>query len=280
MLPKEVFLAAGLGGAVAATVILLCLWRRTARGCTVALALGAGYATGHTLVAGWTSLPPRDATQWLPYFGLLSVIVATPDPFFRPKQSVRIGVWAIISALGAGLLLRPMFQYSWGRLEGTLYLLCIVIGILLLTWSLEAIENRQSGLSALLWFATMVSGGTCIALMLSGSLLLGQLALVLTGVVSICFLLVLLFQIQAHRSCGAVPLVLLLAGLWLSGQFYAALPLWSTVLLAIAPGLSLLVADRPQPHRQRIFWLRSALVGASVTLAVIVAYRASPPLDY
>ena len=276
----EALLAAGLCEAVTATVIFLAVWRRIASSCTVAVALSAGYATGHALVAGWPSLPPRDATQWLFCFAVLAFIVALADAFIRSRRNLRIALWTIICSAASGLLLRPMFQHSWGRVEGWLYLLCIVIWLVLLTWSLEVIESRPSGLSTLLWFATVVSAGTCAALMLSGSLLLGELAFVFTGAAGISFLLVRLFPVQTRPIGAAVPLVLLLGGLWLSGHFYAELPLSSLLLLAVAPALGLFAVQRGERWHWKAFLLQSALVGAPVILAVVVAYHASPPLDY
>ena len=80
-------------------------------------------------------------------------------------------------------------------------------------------------------------------------------------------------------------MVVLLAGLWVNGYFYAELPALSALLFALALVLpALLPAMTAALGNSRIvakpFLLRAAVVGVPVAIAVFIALRASPSLDY
>src|SRR5207244_4186145 len=78
-------------------------------------------------------------------------------------------------------------------------------------------------------------GGAGVALIFSGSLLLGQLAGILSAMAATCFLLIIAVRTPFHPSGTAGPLSLVCAGLWVSGFFFAELPGASALLLALAP---------------------------------------------
>jgi len=69
-----------------------------------------------------------------------------------------------------------------------------------------------------------------------------------------------------------------LAALLASGYFFAELPPLSAALLAFGPTLALTT------HRMSLsittFALRLGLVSVPVAVALILAFRSSPPLDY
>jgi len=112
-------------------------------------------------------------------------------------------------------------------------------------------------------------------LMLSGSMLLGQFAVVLGAAV---FGSLVLTARKVALGRGIVPVfTLLLVPLLLSGYFFAELPASSAALIAFAPVLALI------PIRMRAiptFPVRAALMSVPILVALVLAFRSSPPLSY
>jgi hypothetical protein len=276
---KQMLPSAALAAAVAgALLFVFARWWKSASRCAGAIAIGAGYVAGHVLAAGWSPFPPRHATHWLFWFAVIGVSVAVADALVRPKGIVRLATWAIICTIACRLILQPKFRYAWSAAEGWLSVIAIALGVVVLTCSLDLVERRPFGTASLFSVTTVLCGGTCVALMLSGSLLLGALACILSAISATCFLLVIVGAAPSHPSGAAVPLGLVCAGLWLSGFFCAELPAPSAVLLAIAPALALLPVGENSQLRWRGLACRIVFIAVPVVLAVVIAFRLSPPL--
>jgi hypothetical protein len=253
------------------------LWR--ANNWADAVALAIGYAGGHAVTAGWPAFPPSEATQWLPYFALATMFLAVLDVFLRPAGSLRALIWILCCAGLLRLLLKPKFQYGWSLPEGILWIAGLAAGMLVLGSSLDAAVRRDSTSSSLV--LTIVACGTGATLMLSGSMLLGLLAMVLAAALGAILVVAFLFP-NAVEGRGAVPVtVALLASFWLSGYFYAELPPASALLLAAAsfPALLLISLSEKVPSWRDLL-LRASLVIVPVVISVLLAIHASPPLDY
>jgi hypothetical protein len=277
---KQMLPSAALAAAVAAALLfVLARWWKTASRFAGAIAIGVGYIAGHVLAAGWEPFPPRSATHWLFWFAVIGAIAAAADALVRPKGRIRLLTWAIICTIACRLILQPKFSYAWGAVEGWLWVFAITLGVVGLTSTLKLIERRPFGPATLFSVTAVLGAGTCIALMLSGSLLLGQLAGVLTAIAAICFLLIIAVKAPFHPSGAVVPLILLCAGLWLSGFFYAELPAASALLLAFAPASALLPVGK-ENSPWRTLACRIAIIAVPVAIAVALAFQASPPLDY
>jgi hypothetical protein len=278
---KQMVPSAALAAAVAALLLFVfARWWKSANRCAGAVAIGAGYVAGHVLAAGWSPFPPRHATHWLFWFAVIGVVAAVADALVRPKGTVRLVAWAIICPIACRLILQPKFSYAWSAAEGWLRVFAIAFGIVVLTFCLDRVERRPFGTATLFSVATVLCGGTCVALILSGSLLLGQLAGVLSAIAAACFLLIMAVRVPFHPSGAAAPLSLVCAGLWLSGFFYAELPAASALVLGLAPALALLPVAKESHSQSRVLAYRTAFVAVPVALAVVLAYHASPPLDY
>lgn len=268
-LPGIAAAACGAGAVLAPAA----LWRKTRW--AAPLAAGFGYLCGHLAIAGLPAFPPAEAVQWLPPFALAAMLAGLLHSSRPARLRVRIAVWAPLCAAALFFLLRTKFRSDWPPREGALWLAGLVAGMTLLAACCERIAGDDPALPALL--AAIVSGGTSAALMLSGSLLLGGLALGLTVALAISAVAAF-FGLSPGR--GAVPaIVLLLASLWLSGLFYADLPPASVALLAGAFGGGLIPIGRKMP-RWKMFAAKAALTGLVVAGALAVAFHASPPLDY
>jgi hypothetical protein len=277
---KQMLPSAALAAAVAAALLFVfaCWWKSASR-CAGAIAIGAGYVAGHVLAAGWSPLPPRHAIHWLFWFAVIGVIAAAADAFVRPKGTVRLVTWAIICTIACRLILQPKSSYGWSTAEGWLRVLAIALGVVVLTCCLDLVERRPFGTATLFSVTTVLCGGACVALILSGSLLLGQLACILTAIAATCFLIIA-GTASFHPSGAAAPLSLVSAGLWLSGFFYAELPAASALLLALAPAMALLLVGKESHSQWRLVAYRTAFVAIPVAIAVVLAFHASLPLDY
>jgi hypothetical protein len=278
---KQMLPSAALAAAVAAALLFVfARWWKSASRCGGAIAIGAGYVAGHVFAAGWPLFPPRNATHWLVSFAVIGVITAAADALVRPKGTVRLVTWAIICTIACRLILQPKFSYAWSAAEGWLRVFSIALGVVVLTCCLDLVERRPFGAATLFSVTTILCGGAFIALILSGSLLLGQLAGILMAVAVTCFLLIIAVTAPFHPSGAAGPLSLVCAGLWVSGFFYAELPAASALLLALAPAIALLPVGKESYSQSRVLAYRIAFVAVPVALAVVVALHASPPLDY
>jgi hypothetical protein len=276
---KQMLPSAALAATVAgALLFVFARWWKSASPCAGAIAIGAGYVAGHVLAAGWAPLPPRHATHWLFWFAVIGVNAAVADALVRPKGTVRLVAWGVICTIACRLILQPKFNYAWSAAEGWLWVLAIALGVVVLTCCLDRIERSPFGSATLFSIMTTLCGGTCVALMLSGSLLLGALAYILIAISATCFFLVIAVTAPLHPSGAAVPLGLVCAGLWLSGFFYAELPAPSAMLFAIAPALALVPVGKESHSRWRGVACRTAFVAVPVVLAVVIAFRLSPPL--
>jgi hypothetical protein len=250
------------------------LWK--ANSWTDAIAVGAGYAVGHAVTAGWPAFPPIEATQWLPYFGIAVTILAVIDTLLRPPGSVRVVIWFLCCAGISSLLLTSKFQYGWSLFVGILWIAGLATAMLVLTSFLDRAAQRDASISLPLILA-IVAGGTGLALMLSGSMLLGQLALVLAGAFGAIVIVGTLLP-NTINGRGIAPVsATLLCGLWLSGYFFSELPSVSGLLLLVSPipALMLVLFDESGNPRRGLL-LRAILVAAPVALAVFLAFEASP----
>ena len=208
------------------------LWK--ANSWTDAIAVGVGYAVGHAVTAGWPAFPPIEATQWLPYFGIAVTILAVIDTLLRTPGLVRVVIWFLCSAGILSVLLASKFQYGWSLFIGILWIAGLATAMLVLTIFLDRVAQRDASISLPLILA-IVAGGTGLALMLSGSMLLGQLALVLAGAFGAIVIVGTLLP-NAINGRGIAPVsATLLCGLWLSGYFFSELPSVCGLLLLVSP---------------------------------------------
>ena len=274
---KQILPAVLLALSVAAGVQGLVWWlgtRRAQRALTP-VALGLGYFFGHFLITGWTPFPPTDTTNWLPYVGLAAVGLGV---FWRafPKAAFAGASLALLAVGALRLLLEAKFRYGWTAGQGWIGVIVLGIGVALLGVILSALVRRSSAAIEFPFVVLIVGAGSSGALMLSGSFLLGQFGAVLVG--GICGALALGIRGSAEIE-GIVPVVSVLLGVLLvSGYFFADLPGLSALLLAAAPVLALIPTGRLSGLSAAAF--RIGLVSLPVATAVILAFRASPPLYY
>ena len=240
------------------------------------LAIGLAYFSGHLAITGWMSFPPADTTNWLPYFALAAAVLGASCGVLPIKAWARVLIFALVSAGALRLLLKPKFQYGWPLGEGWLWVACLVCALGFLAVILDALARRAVTAAEIPAILLIVSAGAFGGLMLSGSILLGQFAAVLAGAVFGS----LVFTIRrVNLGRGIVPVFSLLVGaLLVSGYFFAELPASSAALIAFAPAIALLPIN--MPSKLVAFGIRAALVSVPAIVALVLAFRSSPPLSY
>jgi hypothetical protein len=273
---KQILPAAIIALMVAAGICGFALYwgKERARGALVPAAVGLAYLSGHFAIAGWVTFPPVDTTNWLPYFALAAAVLGVSCAMLTLGAWARVLIFAVVSAGALRLLLKPKFQYGWTPGEGWLWVACLACAIVLLAVILDALGRRPATAVEMPAFLLLTCAGTFGALMLSGSILLGQFAAVLGSAV---FGGLVFTARKTALGRGIVPVFsLLLATLLISGYFFAELPASSALLLAFASAFGLV----PLALRSKFlaFSVRTALVSLPILIALVLAFRASPPL--
>lgn len=273
---------------VASTIVALGLIiaarLRSAQSWACAAALALAYVGGHAMtIARWPALPPVDSIDWLLYFALGTLIFPILEVLRAPSSGwLRWLVWAAFSGSFLSALLRPKFRYGWSVIEGWLWLGGLLAIMLFLAWCLETIVVRSSARIALPLILAIIMGGTAIALLVSGSILLGQLASIVEVTILVAFVIGCWIP-TLLPSRGAVPvLTTLFTGLLVCGTFYSELPVLSAALLIIAPGATLIPVNRKNGGKAATasMWVHAGLVSVTVAMAVVLALHSSPPLEY
>jgi hypothetical protein len=238
------------------------------------LALGAAYAAGHIFITGWPSFPPKDTTNWLPYFAVIAAVLGAFWTTSNKKRWIIQLTFAVFCAGALCLLLRPKFQYGWSLVQGSVWVFCLTIVVLFVALILEMLFRRSTLPIEVPILLLIVSGGTFGSLLLSGSMLLGQFAAVLSA----ALFGTLILGVRQKVRCSIPVFSLIEAAILLCGFFFASLPAISGALLALAPVVALIPLD--SSRRYSALAIRAILIIVPVAVALIVAFRASPPLDY
>jgi hypothetical protein len=186
-----------------------------------------------------------------------------------------MSILALLTVGGLRLLLNPKFQYGWSIFVGAAWvgaLLVLTLGIALV---FDTLAQRQVMTGETVAFFLLICGGTFVALMISGSIFLGQCAAVLGAAVaggSVLFAK----DIAAARS--TMPLFsLLLVTLLVSGYFFAELPPVTASLIMVAPLFGLIPIRMPGAFLSA--GIRIILVAVPIIVALFLAFRASPPFS-
>lgn len=276
--------AVALAGAVA--VIGSALGRRSRNApvarTLVALLPAAAYSTGHFIVTGWTAVPPADTTNWLPYFGLAAAALVSSPPR-RPSQTARLAVFGLLCIVAMRLLLAPKFRYFWSSEQGWLWVTGLTALTLLAAAGFAVAERRSSPPLEPPLLLSLLPAGTAVALMLSGSFLLGIFAAVLSA----AFLgsLVFVWRTRPRLDGAAEVFSLLHVSLLTCGYFFSGLPLVSLLLLALTPllvagfdgVLGSFVREPPFSHGRSLSRLLTA--ATLIGVALFFALYSSPPWD-
>lgn len=195
-----------------------------------ALTISAAMLTAYHLIYGKFTVPPIQALDWLPVLIAATLPVFAMDDLSYFGKGLRFGLQTAIVILAAVLLLQPVL----GQLPivHAASILIAVSSLWLAAWVYfdhHARDNANSGMTLLI-----VSAGTAIVSVLTGSTLLGQLGGALAAVLGAW----LLWNWPRPRvllgHAGTAVAVMTLGSILLVGRFYSATPLRINALLLVA----------------------------------------------
>jgi hypothetical protein len=233
----------------------------------VALGLGLGTLAGYAGVS-WPAWPPSDVTDRIPFLIIVGIISAVFEVSRPAKPWMSWGNRILLTVITLAAILGPAFAETWKTPATLLGGASIGAGMVLAWANLDALAARLSG-SVFFLPLLVVTTGASLVLVLSGVLVQGRVAGVLTAALAGCWV-VSWWAPSISLARGGTPIVVVaLASLLLVGRFYAEAPTGSVVLLALAPAALWLV--ELGPLRQRAPWLRTLVATAAVLVPVALA---------
>ena len=281
-MPTTAILQLGILGvllpAVVAGISYLLLKRITLHASSVAITLG--FLAGFIGISGSSaiSLTPKTIQQWLPLIAILSLSLGLLETLWRKNLWALWGVRVVLLGTLLWRLFQPFINHPferlrWSMLETSLNLLATTTVILIFWIALELLVARQrasgavaSGLDsggAILVTALVIIGtGSSISVVLSHSLVMGQLTGALVAALGAVMVLMWFMRGSVLAPSVTPVITLLLALPWLS--LYSTLPVVVVLLLAVSPYVLLVRFEK------RSLLQRSVLNLISVTLPVIV----------
>lgn len=203
----------------------------------IPLATGGGYAGAHWAITGIPGFPPLESTQWIFIFTPIATglgIYTASKAGRGPRRSIFISLFiAVLSLALPALMSIPLFKYTWTLSRGIGVVFLWALFLFILWWLMEKVLEGEGPMPYIATLIVMNSAGG-IALILSGSIILGQLAgalsaaLVPVGI----FLLITKGRIYPY---GLPPLAAMITGgLWMGGYLFSEMPLWSIALLGLS----------------------------------------------
>lgn len=232
-----------------------------------ALAIGAGFLCGYTLIYGIYAFPPAEAQGWIPLLILLNFAVFSLDDRYVFPVSARLALQGIFSAAGTALIFLPLFKT--GISPATL------LASTALWFGTWIAIDRQEGPALFL-----VAIGNAVVSATTGSTMLGQFGGVLATVLGAH----LAFNLPGVRiplgRAGSAVSAAILSSLMLIGHVYAETALFPTLLLLVAFGAPF-VAKRLIPERKILqFALCTILALIPVAVASTIAARTYLSQEY
>lgn len=232
-----------LPAAVTMTVLLVARATRSSKRsepCTAALAalsVAAGYGVAHVVRHGWPALDSWaqwESWQWLLWF----VVAAAALASFRPSKP--LWTWTlwllriILVSGGLTISLRPYWQHTWDPAAAARWIACLTGAFCLYWFLLDALLEKTPAASSTL-SVLIVALGTGIALVLTGSQRLAELAINLGSITAVLSVMCLRNEPRplAKGIFAVAPVIL--GGLWLTGCFYSETKALTIGLLAAAP---------------------------------------------
>ncbi len=236
-----------------------------------ALTICAAMLTAYHLIYGKFTLPPLQALDWMPLLIAAALPVYAMDDLFDFGAATRFVLMAANVVLAAVLLLRPVLGQL--PLMHAAWVLTAVSGLWLAAWvyfDRHALHNANSGMTLL-----VVSAGTAIVSVLTGSTLLGQLGGALAAVLGAWLLWNWPRPHALLGHSGTAVAVLALGCVMLVGRFYSATPLRINALLLVAlaanvPVTYLLRRSGRNPDGPLAVVLTGAAALVPVALAVVL----------
>lgn len=265
--------------------IVAYLWKRDEKNGylqrVIAVALGIGYIIGYLGIESKLTFLPKEPIHWVFYFTILAMVIST---FWHLSQWIRLITQFVFAIALPRVLLNSYFQYNtWGTLEGTIWWVCLSVGILIFWNIVEQSFSAVPSKASIPFVYFGLSGGTALIIALSGSVLIAQHAGTLTALFAVIWILTIVLQrgpkFNTDSNWEALPIsaspvvIILFVGVWMNGYFYAEVPAVSALLLVIAPvfaQVGQIKAIQRLGERKSIL-LQIGLIALCVGIAIIIA---------
>jgi hypothetical protein len=235
----------------------------------VALGLGMGYLAGHVGVLGWPSLPgpTLDAKVWVVWLALAAVLVGIVEASWPVPSWASWTARGLLVAGALGFLLRSKIENGWIPRESAVWLGGLWLVLLASWWNLEAQAERLSGPGWVVPVGLVASGWAAVQ-MICHSAALAQLEVVVASTLLGALLTVGLRPGLALSKGGPPVVLIILAGLGLTGYFYSndEVPPASALILVAAQWAPWV--DRIGFIRRRSYWTRASVRFLAVLLTV------------
>ncbi len=265
-----VVLPALLSGAGVALAVRAGRKHEAGGGWALALGTGLAFCAAQLVLRGMPAFPGNESLDRVFWLALAAAAVGAVESLWRGLGRARWLLRLVLVGATLWLVLRPLIAHHWSGLEAAAWIASLELAVIGLWAALEGAVRPERPWAFPLGILPL-AGGTSVALLLSGSAMLGQLA----GAIAVS--LVVWFGLSFGRmpQRGSVAtLAILLPAFWLVGFFYSELSLTSLLLLVLAT-LFMLV-ERPLAERWTRPMAPSLVTGALV--AACVAGALVPPL--
>ncbi len=274
--------AVGLAAAAAAVPPLVIAahpgWRKGRAG-TVAgtIGLGAGYLAAHWVEAGPPAIPPLEVVGWTFWFAAAAAALAVVEAFSPPSARGRWPVRILLAVTLPLCFINPLFESGWTTARGAAWIGALGLGLFLWWTLLDRLSGRSPGVPELAVLCA-TAGGSGVAMLLSGSKVLGELGAAFAASLATGAAIALILRRPSMAgSAGVVAIVL--AALLINAHLYAELRALPALLAVLAP-LAGLGTKRSLGGKTGPFRAACAGVTASLLLlaaAVAIALHDSPP---
>lgn len=256
------------------------------------LALGGGFFAGYIGIRGFPRFPPAEATEHLAYFALAAFVLGLIESARRTPWWLR---WPLRAAVCVPLVLvmtRASRDWDWTAVQAAAWVVGLTL-VILVAWASAASQAARFPGATSPLILLIATAGSSVALLLTGSLLLAQLALALAVTLFVSALAAWrrppLSPSLTASDGGVCVALILLAGLLMNGYFYSELPAFAALTLFAAPALGwagdlpriAIAAGRRATGRERVdrdapgsgtVCIRIAVVLAAVIATVVLCW--------
>lgn len=282
---KMVLFGVGLSGLVSGVVyaVLLAIGSRVGSTSAKRWALGPALAAGYLAGQGATAWPSSDVTDRIPWIALGALILGGLEALWPPPAWSRIENRLIFAALAVLVMLGPAVQETWATKETMGWLSALGLVIVVAWASLEGLASRSRGVAFALPLIAM-TGGAGAVMLLSGSLVMGQLGGALTAALAAAWV-VSWWAPPLELGRGSLPvLVLILSALVLEAHVYASLTTVGAALVAsstLAPWVTRIgPIARLAPWKAAIIGVVLVLIPIGVAAGLAIAEAAASSVEY
>lgn len=264
--------ALGVGVGVALAAVFLAVGRKAFAGRSEsrmfwwsATSVALGYAGAHIAIAR-PSFPPLDVTDRAPIAAAAACVVVVIESFLAPG-AIRYNLTRLIlAAITLSLILAPIvLAADDGLPRETVIWMAGSAAVVLAAWFVLSALPRAGLDSQAFLAAFLTTAGASLVLVISGSLVLGQLAAALAAIMLTAWAIT-----WGKLTPGYLPVALaVVTCLVLVGFVYASVPAGSAACLAVAPATAWLT--RIGPLRRLGPWATAAISSIAVLIPVGIA---------